>query len=157
MDKNTDVFDKIINLLDSNNIVYKLEIHKEVKTSEEAAKIRGVDISTGAKALVIKVDKQNFALFVMPANKQLSWKKLKEELGFKKPRMATIEEVENLTKCKVGGVPPFGNLMGLTTYFDKGIEDIKSVNFNAGLRTHSVNLKSNDLISLVKPFIANLC
>jgi len=157
MDENTKVFDKIIKLLDSNKTSYKLDIHKEVRTSEEAAKIRGVDIATGAKALVVKIDKQNFALFVMPANRQLSWKKLKEESGFKKPRMATVEEAESLTKCKVGGVPPFGNLMGITTYFDKGIEDIENVNFNAGLKTHSINLKSEDLISLVKPLIANLC
>lgn len=153
---NEKVFLKIKQLLESEEIEYKLNIHEPVRTSEEAAAIRGEDLNTGAKALVIKLEEGRFALFVLPANKHLDWKKIKEILGVKKPRMATKEEAERLTQCKVGGVPPFGNVMNLETFFDTEIPQIPRVNFNAGLKTHSINIKSSDLIKIVNPQIVDL-
>jgi hypothetical protein len=42
------VFEKIINLLESKHVAYKLTEHAPVRTSEEAARIRGVALKTGA-------------------------------------------------------------------------------------------------------------
>ena len=145
------VLNKIIELLDKEKVSYKLSVHEEVRTSEEAAKIRGTNLSTGAKALVVKLDKNTFSLLVLPANKKLDWKKIKSELKVKKPRLATTEEAEEITKCKVGGIPPFGNILNLKTYFDKSLNDLIEVNFNAGLKTHSINMKRESLVDLVKP------
>lgn len=149
------IFEKIKSLLDSNNVNYKLAIHEPVRTSEEAAAIRGVDISTGAKAMIVKTSDGVFYLFVLPADKRLDWKKVKQILQVRDVTLATTEEVLNLTGVEVGGVPPFGNVMGLKTYFDEDLQTKEVLNFNAGLRTHSVSMSPKDLVELVQPIICS--
>lgn len=148
------VFEKIKKLLDDNGVQYKLTIHEPVRTSEEAARIRGTDITTGAKAMLVKTG-EIYSLFVLPAAKKIDWKKVKHILEVKEVRFATEEEVEQITTVKVGGVPPFGNVLGLPTYYDESITKLEDVNFNAGLKTHSINMKAKDLVKLVVPMLCS--
>ena len=121
----------IIDFLDRNNVAYKTVHHEPTFTSEESARVRGVPLSTGGKALLLKIgdgnndgndndndngnDNGNFALFVMSASLKLNSKAIKKELKSKGKavskniRFATIEELAELTKGLVPGcVPPFG-------------------------------------------------
>ncbi|MFH1389087.1 MAG: YbaK/EbsC family protein [Patescibacteria group bacterium] len=146
------LLDKIVNFLDHEKINYQLTIHEPVRTSEEAAKLRGVPLSSGAKAMVVKC-KSKYYLFVLRANTKLDWKKVKVILNNSDAHLAPIEEAEKITGVQIGAVAPFGNLMGLPTYFDKKLLQNIDVNFNAGLRTHSINMKTVDLVTLVKPIV----
>lgn len=149
------VLQKIIELLDKEKVEYKLTEHESVRTSEEAAKIRGVELKTGAKAMVVK-SKDTYYLLVLPADRRLDWKKIKSLLEIKEVRMATEEEAEKATDTKVGSIPPFGNILGLKTCFDQGISENEYVNFNPGSKTHSIHMRSDDLIRLVKPTIGDI-
>ena len=48
-------------------------------------------------------------LAVLSAAKKLDWKKLRKRLG-KKTSMATETDVNSITGCVLGAVPPFGSL-----------------------------------------------
>jgi len=146
------VFEQICALLDEQGVEYKLSEHALVRTSEEAAKIRGVELKTGAKAMVIKAE-DTFFLFVLPGDRKIDWKKIKVLLRTKRLRLATEEEAEQVTRAKVGAIPPFGNILGLPTYLDKKVLENEWINFNPGSRTHSIAMKSNDLARLVNPII----
>lgn len=149
------VFEQIKKLLNEQSIEYTVTEHEEVRTSEDAARVRGVDLNTGTKAMVVKA-KEQYSLIVVPADRRIDWKKLKKLLGVSEVRFATEEEAESITKVKMGSVPPFGNLLNLKTYYDKGIMDIDKVNFNPGSKTHSIQMSAKDLISLVKPEIVEV-
>ncbi|MBI4028769.1 MAG: hypothetical protein HY376_00150 [Candidatus Blackburnbacteria bacterium] len=49
-----EIFQKILEKLAQNKVKYILSEHEPVRTSLEAAKIRGVDLKTGAKAMIVK-------------------------------------------------------------------------------------------------------
>jgi Ala-tRNA(Pro) deacylase len=149
------VFEKIIQQLDQSGVEYNLTEHEPVRTSEEAAKIRGVDIKTGAKAMVIKA-KENYFLIVLPADQRLNWRKVEKILGVKHLRFATEEEAEKVTSVKMGAVPPFGNILGLPTYFEETLFHNEVVNFNPGSKTHSISIKSSDLKKLVEPSVVSI-
>jgi nondiscriminating aspartyl-tRNA synthetase len=51
----------------------------------------------------------------------------------------------------IGGVPPFGPLLNVETFFDSSIEKLDIVAFNCGLPTESIVMKGKDLITLVQP------
>src|SRR5688572_13873603 len=102
-------FEKIIQLLDSNNIQYRLVEHQPVFTSEEAAKVRGFELKQGAKSLILK-SPDGFVMAVVPGNKKLDSKKLKKILGVKDIRFATAEEVKQVAGVEIGAVYPFGQL-----------------------------------------------
>ncbi len=158
-----DTLTKIISLLDSLQIKYTLSEHAPVTTSEEAAQVRGTHTGTGAKAMVIKTGQppnlslSPYYLLVLPGNKKIDWKKIKILLNTKDVSLISEEELKTVTGIERGGVPPFGNLLNLTTIFDVEIEKIGSLNFNAGSRTHTISMDSKDLVKAVSPeLIANI-
>ncbi|HLI05647.1 MAG TPA: YbaK/EbsC family protein [Ktedonobacteraceae bacterium] len=149
------VFEKILALLEEQHIQYKLTEHGPVRTSEEAAKLRGVELRTGAKAMIVRGKENDYYLFVLSADKQLDWKRLRAILGVRHLRFATEEEAESVARVKMGSVPPFGNILGLPTYFDEGLLENEVVNFNPGSTTHSIAMRSADLRALVSPVVAS--
>ena len=145
-------FEKLKSFLDENNISYEYKEHEEVRTSEEAAKARGEDIKIGAKAMILKAD-DKFVMFVLSAAKKIDSKRVKEILRVKSLRFATPEEVNQLTGCVPGGVPPFANIFGLDLIVDKTIPMNDFMAFNAGERTKSLKIKTADYLQLLKPRI----
>ncbi len=146
------VFADILKILNSNKIVYKINKHKKVRTSEDAAKINDFDLKIGAKSMVLK-SKDEYYLFVLSASKKINWNKIKSILGKKNVRFATESEAANITYVQMGGVPPFGNVLRLQTYFDLSILDQEYISFNPGISTYSILMKSTDLKRLVNPII----
>jgi prolyl-tRNA editing enzyme YbaK/EbsC (Cys-tRNA(Pro) deacylase) len=117
----------IIDFLDENAVEYKtVNDHERTFTSEESARVRGVPLSTGGKALLLKIgggdnnsgdnndDAHSFSLFVMSASRKLNSKAIKKEFksrgkASKNIRFATSEELAEITGGLVPGcVPPFG-------------------------------------------------
>lgn len=148
------VLEKIVKLLKDKKIDYQLLEHKPVFTSEEAAKIRGTSLKQGAKALVFYADKKPI-MVVVPGDKKVDIKKFKITHHLKDLRMATPEEVEELTGVKIGAVHPLGNLHNLPTYVDKGLGRNQEIVFNAGLHNKSIKMEYRDYYSLVKPKLAD--
>ena len=129
--------------------------HEPVRTSEEAASIRGTTLDSGAKAMLLS-DGLTLFLAVMSASRKLDSKKFKKLIGSKSLKFASEEEVFNTTKCIPGAVPPFGSIFGIPTYMDESLRTQgNSINFNAGLRTRSVSMKLEDYLEVEKPIISS--
>jgi len=143
--------------------------HAPSLTSEESAATRrrlgwaGATLASGAKAMVIKNGRGNvdgpFVLAVMAADRKLDWKRMKKLLGpksrSKSARMATVEEVWDVTGCVPGAVPPFGSVGtggALRTFVDRSLQRQGDViNFNCGLRTRSVQMAVSDYLDAEEP------
>jgi Ala-tRNA(Pro) deacylase len=136
----------LIDLLDAEGVEYRITHHEPVTTSEAAAAVRGVDLFTGAKAMVVK-GRDGFALVVLAADRKVDWKLVAPLVG-KNPRFATPEELLELTGLSKGAVPPFGRLFGLKTIYDESLLGVETVNFNAGTHTDSVSMRRDDLIRI---------
>ncbi len=140
-------------MLVSHGAEYRVVRHKGVRTSEQAAAVRGTPLEDGAKALVCHAD-ERLVLIVVPAHLRLDTKAFKAAYAVKNLRMAESAEVETLG-AMVGGVPPFGHLMGLQTYADEGIAQRQTLSFNAGSRTTSVILPATEYLRLEKPIMGS--
>jgi len=156
-----------------------------------------VTLASGAKAMLLKngtrkntntntsseeEDDRPFVLAVMAANERLDWKKMKQMLGPKSrskgARMATVEEMWDVTGCKPGAVPPFGSVFCIPpsspvvrddgsdgggggdgssrrmvhTFVDRSLQRQGGViNFNCGLRTRSIQMAFGDYLDVEKP------
>ena len=87
----SEISDRIIRMLKENNIEYKLYEHAPVRTSEEAARIRGVELKTGVKALIFK-GTNDYILVLLPADEKTDTRAIAVLEGAKKLSMATPEE-----------------------------------------------------------------
>lgn len=152
-----DVNAEIIRLLDGHGAKYEMSTHAAVRTSQEAAAIRGVDIKTGAKAMVIRSEGR-FYMFCLSAADKVDLKTVRRVLGSESVSLATPEEVLAVTHCIVGCVPPFGSaLFGIKTYADRHLLSIPEINFSAGLLTHSVKIKTEDWHRIVRAEEEEFC
>jgi len=144
------VFQRVADILKQHGVVFDVLRHEPVYTSEEAARVRGTLLASGAKALVCKGEDQ-FAMFVVPADRKLDSRAARHVKGWRKLRFASREEVEQLTGLQPGSIPPFGSLFGLPTLCDRRLGDNETINFNAGDHGISVSMRYADYIAVEKP------
>ncbi len=152
----------IVKLLKNNNCWFETFEHEPVKTSLEASKVRpDYSISQGAKAMIVRIKfsplNQKFAMFVLPGDTRFDNRRVKCLLGAKDIRLATPEEVINLTHgIELGGVPPFGNLFGLEIIADQTLFEHKTIIFNAGDKRYSIAMKSVDYLRVALPKVSSI-
>lgn len=147
------VYSNIIGILKDAGAEYQVSEHGAVRTSAQAAKVRGAELKTGVKAMVLKSLEGRFMLVLLPADQRVDFKKVAELEGTTRVALAAEEEVFKVTGCRLGGVPPFGHKTKLKTYMSKDVLSNEWINFNAGLRTRSVRMKSDDLRKIINPIM----
>ena len=144
------VFDRLVALLDHHGVAYDVLHHPPVFTSEEAARVRGTTLASGAKALVCRAD-DRFVLFVLPGDRRLDGRRVRRALGWKRLRFARQDEVAALTALAPGSIPPFGQLFGLSTHCDDALAKQPRINFNAGDHARSIALAFADYMAVERP------
>ena len=144
------VFDRVESLLHEHGITFQVLQHEPVFTSEEAARVRGTPLASGAKALIVKGE-EGFVMFVVPADRKLDSHAVRRAKGWKKMRFASREEVMELTGLTPGSIPPFGSLFGLPTLCDRRLGENEVINFNAGDHGISVSMRYADYVQVEKP------
>jgi Ala-tRNA(Pro) deacylase len=149
------VFERLSDKLTAAAVPFTVSRHAAVFTSEEAAAVRGVSLSSGAKALVVKAS-DAFVLLVIPADRRLDSKKARAVLAVKAIRFATREEVLELTQLQPGSIPPFGSLFGLRTTVDPALGQNESINFNAGDHAISIRMAYRDFLVVEGPLMGEL-
>jgi Ala-tRNA(Pro) deacylase len=137
----------LLALLNAEAVEFRLSHHDPVTTSAEAAAVRGAELRSGAKAMLVK-GKAGLVLAVLAADRKVDWKLLAPLVGGKGARFANDGELLAATGLSKGAVPPLGRLFGLRTVYDESLLDVETVNFNAGTRTESVSMSRDDLIRI---------
>ena len=95
-----------------------------------------------------------FVMLVLPADLRFDNAKVKAALQAKDVRFATEQEVVELTGGVLpGAVPPFGNLFNLQVVADPSLFENERIVFNAGDRSFSVAMRSDDYKRIVAPQI----
>jgi Ala-tRNA(Pro) deacylase len=126
---------------------FRLLEHAPVFTSEEAARVRGTPIESGAKALVLLAHDRPVHV-VLPGHRKVDNARLRAILGTRTLRFATPEELLAITGCVPGAVPPFGNLFGLPVFVDTLLAKREEIAFNAGCNTVSIVMACTDFLRL---------
>lgn len=105
----------------------------------------------GIKALILrgKNSKKNYQ-FSLPLNVKLDMKAVAEAVG-EKCEFEQPEVIQERFGVVIGGIPPFGQLLNLETYFDEKIEKAATVVFSCGLPNEWIAMESADLVKLAQP------
>lgn len=144
---------EIIRLIKHNDIDFKHMVHAPTPTSEDSARVRGTQLEEGVKALILrgKSTKKNYQLNI-PSHLKLDMKAVADAVG-EKCEFEDPEVIKERFGLIIGGVPPFGNLLNIDTYFDERVAAYEQAAFNCGLQTESIVMKAKDLVQLVQPTI----
>ncbi|MFU9138965.1 YbaK/prolyl-tRNA synthetase associated domain-containing protein [Erwinia tasmaniensis] len=141
-------FEKLTALLDSQQASYTLMEHEPTGKCEEVAAIRGTTVGQGAKALVCHIKGngiKQYVLAVLPADEQADLSKVARAVGGLRASLASPPEVDRLTGCVFGAIPPFSFHEELKLVVDPALfERNTEIAFNAGLLEKSIVLNVQD-------------
>jgi prolyl-tRNA editing enzyme YbaK/EbsC (Cys-tRNA(Pro) deacylase) len=143
------ITERLIAWLGTAGVPFRVLEHAPVRTSAEAAAVRGTPLEAGAKALVVRADDRPVHL-VLPADRRVDNARLRRVLDVRRVRFARPEELLTLTGCLPGAVPPFGNLFGLEVLVDEELTRCTEVAFNAGSRSVSITMQCPDMVRLAE-------
>src|SRR5688572_24377996 len=151
----TPVTDRLARWLTDAGVAFEIFEHEPVRTSEEAARVRGTRLEEGAKALVVRTA-DRYVHLVLPAHRRADNAALRALLGTRTLRFATPDELRELTGCVPGAVPPFGNLFELPVFVDEELTALDRIVFNAGSDAVSIIMRAADFVRLSGATIAKL-
>ena len=142
------VLERIRALLDDAGVAYRHVHHQAVRTSEQAAQVRGEPLSIGGKALVVKMGGR-FRLFVLSAARRLDSTAVRDRFDTRRIRFASAQELRALTGLVPGSVPPFGEpILPLPLNVDPSVLANDRIAFNAGSLTDSIVMPAADYRAL---------
>jgi prolyl-tRNA editing enzyme YbaK/EbsC (Cys-tRNA(Pro) deacylase) len=145
------VLEQIRRQLRDAQVPFREVHHPPTYTSEESARARGEELRNGGKALLIKTD-DVFRLFVLPADCRADSGVIRRELGARRTRFASREELLQLTGLVPGSVPPFGPpVLPFELNVDKQIRENERIAFNAGSLTDSIVMSVADYLRIARP------
>ena len=149
------IHQRIIDLLDTHHARYRVVEHEAVGKCEAVSAIRQTALGQGAKALVCHVKgngQRLYVLAIIAADKQADLSKLAVSLGGLKASLASPVEVDKLTGCEFGAIPPFSFHPELKLVADPLLfERFDEIAFNAGLLTHSIIMNTRDYLRITAP------
>ena len=146
---------RLISLLAEQEARFRVVAHEAVGKCEAVSEIRGTDLRQGAKALVCKVKGngvKKHILAILAADRQADLSLLASHCGGLKASLASPAEVDALTGCVFGAIPPFSFHPDLTLVADPLLfERFDEIAFNAGLLEKSVIMDTQDYLRIARP------
>ncbi len=146
---------QLLELLAQHQARYRVVEHEAVGKCEAVSEIRGTALGQGAKALVCKIKGNGVnqhVLAILAADQQADLSRLAQHIGGSKASLASPAEVDTLTACVFGAIPPFSFHPDLRLIADPLLFDrYPEIAFNAGLLDKSIILNSEDYLRIACP------
>ncbi|HKJ39877.1 MAG TPA: YbaK/EbsC family protein, partial [Anaerolineales bacterium] len=140
--------------LDSLGIPHRLFRHERpVSSFEEAASARGQRPEQIVRSILFQVRPGEFVMVLMAGPDQIDWKKLRGIVKRSRVRMATEDEVLEVTGYRVGTVSPFGLKNQARPEFDRRVRVMidasvfreEEISIGSGVRNTAIIMQSEDV------------
>ncbi|CAM3915246.1 hypothetical protein HMPREF1486_03500 [Streptomyces sp. HPH0547] len=156
---NNSTYRRLMQVLVDSSVDYRVIHHRAEGRTERASVLRGHPLASAAKCMVVHVrhERENrHVVAVLPGDRRVDYRKLRREFGAVDVRMADRSVAEELTGCQSGCIIPFSFADELSVVFDPSLLLPREVYFNAARLDRSIGLRPDDLVSLVRPRIADI-
>jgi len=132
--------------LERLNIPHRVFKHETPVTSfEQAAADRNQRPEQIVRSILFQVRSDEFVLVLMAGPDQIDWRKLRQLVKRSRVRMATEEEVLEVTGYKVGTVSPFGLKNQVRVMIDASVLREEEISIGSGVRNTAIIMKSADI------------
>jgi Cys-tRNA(Pro)/Cys-tRNA(Cys) deacylase len=132
--------------LEKLNILHRVFKHETPVTSfEQAAADRNQRPEQIVRSILFQVRSDEFVLVLMAGPDQIDWRKLRQLVKRSRVRMATEEEVLEVTGYKVGTVSPFGLKNQVRVMIDASVLREEEISIGSGVRNTAIIMKSADI------------
>ncbi len=149
------ILERLKEILDREQIQYRLIDHEEVYTAAEMAASIHAPGRRVAKVLLIWAD-GDYVLAVVPAHRQLQLEQFGRMIGARQLLLAKEWEMGKLfPDCEVGAMPPFGDLYGLRVFIEDSLAHEPIIYFAAGNHHEAIEMRYSDYARLAHPRVGH--
>lgn len=132
--------------LEELGIPHRVFRHERPVTSfEQAASDRNQRPEQIVRSILFQVRPGEFVMVLMAGPAQVDWRKLRQLVKRSRVRMATEEEVLEVTGYRVGTVSPFGVRNQIRVLIDASVLREDEISLGSGVRRTAIIMKSKDL------------
>jgi Cys-tRNA(Pro)/Cys-tRNA(Cys) deacylase len=132
--------------LDTLNIPHRVFRHEnQLMSFEQAAAERNQRPEQIVRSILFQIRPGEFVMVLVAGREQVDWRKLRQFVGRSRVRMATEEEVLEMTGYRVGTVSPFGLKTELKILIDESVLREEEISLGSGSRQTAILMKSADL------------
>ena len=137
--------------LEKLNIPHRVFHHeKPLKSFEQAAEERNQRPEQIVRSILFQIRAEEFVMVLVAGREQVDWKRLRQFVGRSRIRMATEEEVLNVTGYRIGTVSPFGLKNPVRILIDESVLREEELSLGSGSRQIAIVMKSADLRSALQ-------
>ena len=131
--------------LDALGIEYRVFTHeKPVSSFEQAASDREQRPEQVVRSILFQIRPEEFLMVLMAGPAQIDWKSLRKFVGRSRVRMATEEEVLEVTGYRVGTVSPFGVKNQVRVLIDASVLKEAEISIGSGIRSTAITTTSSN-------------
>lgn len=132
--------------LEKLNIPHQVFRHETLVTSlEQAAAERGQRPEQVVRSILFQVRPEEFVMVLVAGPAQIDWRMLRQLVKRSRVRMATEDEVLEVTGYRVGTVSPFGLKNPIRVLIDESVLREEDLSLGSGIRNVAIMMKSADL------------
>ena len=135
------------------------EIHTllgQTRTVKEAVEELNIDAHRIIKTIVmIFGDGQPLIAYVL-GDRKLSYPKIRKIIGAESIRLASADEVREITGYEVGAVPPVGHKKLIKSLMDQEILALECVTGGGGATDRLMTIKTRDIVRVTRPEICEI-
>jgi Ala-tRNA(Pro) deacylase len=146
-----DCKERLVKYLREHNVPFEAQTHPEAYTAQEVAAVQHVSGHQMAKVVMVWAD-ADLTMLVVPASGRVDLRAAARLLQVKRVRLATEGEFsQHFPDCKVGAMPPFGNLYDLPVHVDRALTEHAEIVFRVGTYTETMKIGYADFERLAEP------
>jgi Cys-tRNA(Pro) deacylase len=144
--------------LEALNIPHRVFRHEGPLLSfEQAARERNQRPEQIVRSILFQIRPGESVMVLVAGPRQVDWRKLRQLVGRSRVRMATEQEVLEVTGYRVGTVSPFGLNQLLKVLVDESVLQEEEISLGSGIRNMAIIMKSSDVLhALGNPEIVSL-
>jgi Cys-tRNA(Pro) deacylase len=116
-----------------------------VASLEQAASERNQKPEQVVRSILFQIRPEEFLMVLVAGSSQIDWRKLRQLVKRSRVRMATEEEVFDVTGYRVGTVSPFGLKNPVKIMIDESVLREEEISLGSGVRGTAIIMKSTDL------------
>jgi Cys-tRNA(Pro)/Cys-tRNA(Cys) deacylase len=132
--------------LDKLNIPHQIFRHTtSVNSLEQAAAERDQRPEQVVRSILFQIRPDEFLMVLVAGPAQVDWRKLRQLVKRSRVRMATEEEVLDITGYRVGTVSPFGLKNPVKILIDASVLKEEEISIGSGIRGVAIIMKSADI------------
>ena len=146
----------VTEFLTNKGIEFEAMPHADTYDAQHMAQVLHVPGREVAKTVLLRTATNDFALAVLPANRDVDFKKAAEALGEGVALATEFDISQAFPDCELGAIPPFGVQYGLQTLVDVSLAEDEQIVFEGNTHHEAFRIGFEDYCNIEVPLVVDI-